>query len=99
MKIYCDFPEKEKTTKLIKESAGTGDYIVCFNSKEAIRIKTKAQKMRLDIPLPITYDEFLHRRYCGKNIKGFLIDNVDLLLQSLTQVPINSITINKSKIF
>ena len=83
-----------KTTTLIKISHLSGDYIVCKNINEANRIKSVAIDMGLDIPLPITYDEFIHKRYCGKNITGFLIDNIDDFLQTLSNVPINAITIN-----
>jgi hypothetical protein len=83
-----------KTTKLIKKSAKSGDYIVCFNQEEAYRIQNEAQNMKLNIPLPITYDEFLHKRYCGRRIHGFLFDNADMFLQSLSGVPINIITVS-----
>jgi hypothetical protein len=82
-----------KTTQLIKESASSGDYIVCHNQNEAKVIADKAKKLELDIPFPITYLDFIEKRYSGKNISGFLIDNADLFLQKLTNVPINGITI------
>jgi hypothetical protein len=85
---------KGKTTELIKKSAETGNYIVCHSLDEANRIQSKAQDMGLKIPLPITYDEFLKKRYYGKGIGGFLIDNADMFLQSLSNVPINSITVS-----
>jgi hypothetical protein len=37
----------------------------------------------LDIPLPITYVEFIEKRYSGRNISGFLIDNLEMFLQYL----------------
>jgi hypothetical protein len=48
-------------------------------------------QMGLNIPLPITYDEFIQKRY-GRNISGFLIDNLDLFLKHLSNVPINAVT-------
>ena len=85
---------KGKTTRLIKKSAVTGDYIVCFDYDEAVRIQMEAQKMGLKIPLPITFKDFLEKRYYGNNIPGFLIDNIDIILESLSYVPIDSITVS-----
>lgn len=83
-----------KTTQLIKKSAETRNYIVCRDFKEACRIHQDAIKMGLNIPLPITYTEFIEKKYCGKNINGFLIDNVDILLEYISNVPVNSITLS-----
>ena len=81
-----------KTTKLIKKSAKSGDYIVCNKLDEANRIQYEAKQMGLDIPLPITYAEFIEKRYHGRNISGFLIDNLELFLQYLSNVPVNAVT-------
>lgn len=94
MKTHIIPRGKGKTTKLIKKSAETGDYIVCHSLDEANRIQAEAQEMGLQIPLPITYNEFLKKLYYGKVISGFLIDNADVFLQSLSNVPINSITVS-----
>lgn len=82
-----------KTYQLIKESALTGDYIVCTNQREASHIQGEAKKMKVKIPFPITYSEFFTGSYYPKGIKGFLIDNVELLLEYLSPVPVNAITI------
>jgi hypothetical protein len=81
-----------KTSQLIKKSAKSGDYIVCHSLDEANRIKWESEQMGLDIHLPITYAEFIEKRYSGKNISGFLIDNVEFFLKSLSSVPINAVT-------
>jgi hypothetical protein len=83
-----------KTTELIKESAQTGCYIVCANKKEACRISSIAKETGFNILFPLTFNEFIKKMYYGKNIKGFLIDNADILLQSLTEIPIVSITMS-----
>jgi len=83
-----------KTYQLIKKSFLTGDYIICQNHQEASMIQSQALKLGLKIPFPITYQDFNNRRYEGKNISGFLIDNVEMFLQSLTRVPINAISLN-----
>ena len=83
-----------KTTELIKISAQTGDYVICRDHREANRIQNVAHKMKLNIPLPITYGEFMSKSYHAKGISGFLIDNIEKFCQSLTIVPINAITLN-----
>ena len=81
-----------KTTQLIKKSAKSGGYIVCHSLREANRIQVEAEKMGLYVPLPITYTEFIEKRYSETNISGFLIDNLEMFLQYLSKVPINAIT-------
>jgi hypothetical protein len=84
-----------KTYQLIKKSSITGDYIVCHTMKEAHRIQMEAQALGFKIPLPLSYDEFLNKKYYGKNISGFLIDNVELLLEQLSnRVPVLAITLS-----
>lgn len=85
---------KGKTLELIKRSAITKEYIVCINLMEVKNIENTAKELNLKIPQPITFSDFRDRKYYGKGIRGFLIDNADLFLQSLTNVPINSITVS-----
>lgn len=82
-----------KTTSLIKRSSETGEYIVCFSLDEASRISAEAQSMGLNIPFPISYGEFVSGNYSSRNIKGFLIDNADLLIEVISRVPVTIITI------
>jgi len=84
-----------KTTELIKRSAESGHYIVCSSIDEASRISAEARSMGLHIPLPISYREFIDREYSSRNIKGFLIDNVDLLIKVISPVPITAMTITQ----
>jgi hypothetical protein len=83
-----------KTYQLIKRASKSGDYIVCHNQHEASRIQSIALSLGFKINFPITYHEFIEKQYEGKNISGFLIDNVELLLESLTNVPIHTITMS-----
>jgi len=83
-----------KTFQLIKMSHESGNYIVCHSMQEADRIHQEARDLGFSIPLPITYDEFIKRKYNGKGIKAFLIDNVELLLDTISTIPINAITMN-----
>ena len=85
---YCG-----KTTKLIQKSAEKGYYIVCRNIDTANSIQNYARIMGLSIPLPITYSEFIRGKYEGKRIPGFLIDDLDILIQTMSSVPIKAITI------
>ena len=92
MKKIMMEPGYGKTYQLIKMSAETRNYIVCNSKKECSRIHAMSLEMGLSIPFPISYEEFLGKEYYGKRIRGFLIDNVDDLLESISTVRINAIT-------
>lgn len=84
-----------KTTELIALASDEGGYIVCHSHKEAHRISRVAEISGKQIPFPITYDEYLRGSFCGRNIKAFYIDNVDLLLARIAKgVPVKAISIN-----
>lgn len=74
-----------KTTELIRISARTNSYIVAMSRDEAGRIFAQAQAMGLNIPYPITFDNFLDHQYSSWGIRDFLIDNADVLLQRLSR--------------
>lgn len=93
MKVYLRLEKYITTVELIYESAKTGAYIVCPAKKDVERILSAAAKLKLNIPCPLTFYEFLEEKYHGKGIPGFLIDDVDLLLQRLSDVPIDAISI------
>lgn len=100
MRVIYSRRKTSRTTQLIElcaeaEARGEASYIICRDSTEAQRIFKKAHEMDLYIGFPITYDEFLHRKYAGNNIKHFFIDNADWLLQHLTPVHIAAIVILK----
>ena len=92
MKVIVSGRGTGKTTALIRLSAEGGCYIVCHSWEEANRVYGRAVEMGLRIPVPITHDEFLSSRYYGRGIRGFLIDNVDMLLSRLSSVPIIAFT-------
>lgn len=83
-----------KTVEAIKLAAEHDYYIVCPNAVQVKQVARQAQEMSLKIPFPITWWDFMHQAYYGKNIKGFVIDNLDMCLQSMTPVNIEGITIN-----
>lgn len=96
MEIILKPRNSGKTTELIKKSAESGHYIVCYNMKEVAAIAKHARELNLNIPFPLTYDEFFRKQYHAKGIKGFLIDNAELLLQEMTRVKIYALTITSN---
>lgn len=95
MKIIYKDRGEGKTTDLIKLSFERGGYIVCKNIDEASNILFMANELGYNIPLPITYNEFINKRH--GIIKEFYIDNVENLLSYLTKSPIHAITLSKDK--
>ena len=95
MKVILGHRQTGKTVKLIRMSAKTNTYIVASSQQEASRIFRKAKELGLNIPLPITFNEFISHGYYGKGINGFLIDNADYLLRSLSTVPILAVSMTK----
>lgn len=82
-----------KTTEMIRLAADEFLYIVCATQKECERVAGEARAAGLDIPAPITWAEFCERRYHGPGVKGFVIDNLDLCVQSMTRVPVRAVTL------
>lgn len=81
-----------KTTELIMRSARDWLYIVTSTRDEAYRIAQQAKQAGVDIPFPLTIDEFLKKQY-SPLLKGFLIDNADAILQSMSRIPIHAISL------
>lgn len=85
---------KYKTTELIKRSNKDWAYIVCFNLSECERVSKLAKTMNLDIPYPITFNEFVTTRYVRNDLKQVLIDNLDLCLQFHTNITVLGVSAN-----
>ena len=83
MKIILGARGSGKTSKLIFESATTKCYIVCKFQDDASRIFEQARLLNCTIPFPITYEEFYTRKYVGKKIPGFLIDDLESFVNYL----------------
>lgn len=99
MNVVIKKPRGGKTTELIKLSSQSHAYIVCMNTQESARIQRQAQEMNLKIPFPITFDEFLQGKFYKAGVKGFLIDNVELLLQSIGRgVPVLACSLSSENI-
>ncbi|MCK4258047.1 MAG: hypothetical protein KAX49_03665 [Halanaerobiales bacterium] len=84
-----------KTLKLLERAANWNGYIVCHTKVEAYRIQKVARANGIEINFPLTFNEFLEKQYLGKEIKCFHIDNADILLQALTNVPIKTISMTE----
>lgn len=88
-----------KTTSLIKRAASLDGYnlIVCINRNQVKEIWKTIIEKKINLPMPITFDEFLKEKYYGMRVDNFLIDDADILLQSISRgVNIDSITLNKN---
>ena len=95
MKVICNGRGTGKTTELIEMASGEPYYLVCATHRDAYWIAEKAKEMGKDILFPLTFDEFLSHAYYGKNVGGFLIDNVDLLVQYISRdVEVKAITVS-----
>ena len=99
MKIIAGGRQTGRTTQLIEmaaeaEARGEVCYIVCHSQNEAYRIANLARLKELSIGFPLTYSEFIHRRYHSPHIHHIYIDNVEMLIQHLSIVPVAAITIH-----
>lgn len=80
--------QQGKTTAMIREASEHFAYIVCPDRRQAEYVFRMAQGMGVDIPFPITWGDFVANRYNPAGVRGFVIDNLDQCLQSMTRVPI-----------
>lgn len=81
MRIYVAGRQWGKTTLLIKKSVETGKTIVAPNEEMVRAIVMRADALRLTIPYPITFREFLSKGcYDGA---GYLIDELQSCLKQL----------------
>lgn len=92
MRLIAGGRRTGKTSELIKYAAANNAYIVCRSVSMCKEIASMAHDMNLVISFPLTYQEFLEKKYYGKFIHSFCIDDIDLFLQSLTNVPIEMVT-------
>lgn len=81
MRIYAAGRQWGKTTLLIRKSIGTGKTIVVPNEEMVRAIVMRADALRLTIPYPITFREFISKgQYDGA---GYLIDELQSCLKQL----------------
>lgn len=60
--------------------------MVCQDRRAVSNTVQMANDMGMSIRFPITFYEFINKEYYGKNIKGFVIDDADVLIQHLTSI-------------
>lgn len=95
MKTILKGRREGKTNELIRLSAETGYYIVVATQRHATEVFLRAKEQGAVIPFPVSFDEFLRER-SGPGVKGYLIDDADLLLQRLSSIPILAITLTQT---
>lgn len=87
-----------KTTRLIQKCAAHGGYIVCHSHDEAFRVSEEARRMEVQIPFPLSYDEFCSGQFYTRGIKCFHIDNADELIRHLARgVKVETITLTENQ--
>jgi len=85
-----------KTREAISIASKTSSHIVCEGKKRASEVFSMAKEMGMDIPFPLTYDEFVEGRFYGMSVKSFVIEDVDLLIQRFARgIPVKLITITR----
>ena len=75
-----------KTAELIKRSAESGIYIMVSSRARASQIADQARSMGLDIPFPVTLEEYYKSRgFAGSSIRrdGVYIDDVEAVLRRM----------------
>ena len=93
MKIICRSRQTGRTEELIRECAQYRyALIVCPTGEQAHYVLKKSMDMGLNIPMPISFREFVDGRFYSKYIDAFLFDNLDSSLQIYARgVPVTSV--------
>jgi hypothetical protein len=93
MRIVIKPKRGGKTDEAIRLSAEKWFLIVCDNDGVQ-RVSDRAIELGLEIPYPITYSEFIAHSFYGAGLKGFILDNIEMLLLYLAKgVPIGMISL------
>lgn len=89
-----------KTSDLIQKCAGDNySLIVCPTRRMCLAVREWAKEMNLDIPMPITFKEFLNGQFCGKHIDKFYFDELQMSLDIFARgVPIDTVVIDASNV-
>lgn len=82
-----------KTWDVIELAREDFSYIVCTNRQEVARVWKIIREKEYNLPQPITFQEFLSGQFYSPGIKSFVIDNIDLCIQSISPVSIKAVTI------
>ena len=90
--------QEGKTEELLQLAAKEQLTLVLINRSECVRVKLRASELNLSIRSPITHSDFIKGCGCGKMFNGFLIDNADMLIQSMTHISVVAISVNKEDV-
>lgn len=95
MKIIYGNAQSGKTRYLIHESIEFNYTIVCHNIEEKHRLMRLSESLyNYRLPTPITYQEYIRCEFRDIRTNGFLIDNINLFLDSFrAPVPTKGFTI------
>ena len=72
-----------KTTKLIQMSHDTWTYILVANEKRQKYLATFAKELGINIPYPVTLENYMGAGFRNSSIKKILIDDADDVLRTL----------------
>ncbi len=97
MKVYLRPKQSGKTEIAIRASHDKWAYIICPKRYDCERIYKMAKEMNIDIPYPISWLDFVEKRYRGKGIKDFVIDDLDRCIQESIAEHIHLVTFNQSE--
>ena len=113
--IFCDRPMEiegkteiimaprrgGKSRELIERSAQTGTYILVANSPRAHYLFEMARDLGLEIPFPVTVQEFFRSdRFDGSSIRknGIYIDDIeDVMAKFLAPICVKAVTLTISE--
>lgn len=89
-KVFAGRRRNGKTTALLRESARMQAYIIVPTFQDAQVLAQQARALGLDIPFPVTLEE---ARRAGPSAQGFLVHDVDRLLESILQRPVYGMSV------
>lgn len=94
MKILAWPRQSGRTSEIIKMCAEEGGYIITRSIEAAYKIREQARIMGLSIPFPLSYKEFVDKKYYPRGVEKFYIDDVEALLSYIAPaVKIEAVTI------
>lgn len=93
MEVICRGRRGGKTIEAIKKAVRNNYTLVCCSANEVERVQKIAKELGVEIPQPITFSEFTNGSELKTAASGYVIDNVDMLLQKMAGgKPIRAIT-------
>lgn len=89
-----------KTSDLIRKCAEDNySLIVCPTLRMCLAVREQAKNMDLNIPMPITFKEFINGQFYGKRIDKFYFDELQMSLDNFANgVPIDTVVIDAGNV-